>query len=433
MTHNPSERRFDELYLKYWDNRISDGELAEFSALLSADPFARDWFRANNLQSIVAADLPVSVPVPPVVGGTRRWSRRRWLQYVGGGLAAGVAAGLAGREFLADAPAYAVRITSAKGGVTVTSPAGKPLPPEGVLPSDATVVTYGTDSSASIRFPDGSDVLLVGDSAAMLGGIPNHLRILRGSAVADVRPARRGERGLSFVTSEALISSVGSVLLTLNHSARSTEVGVHSGLVAVKDPNGDPMGSVRDGELFTVRSDGRRTKQALPGTAGDYSLDLASPRLPHGWHVGERGLTPDGPVVKPESWFDPYHKAEMFQIRSNHNWSPGLFQLVPDSLISVRYRVHTAGAGQVSLVTRSGTMKDSATGVLEWNGRYTPDGTGGWQKLLIRAGDMLDNKEAPRFGAPWVSFLFIFNTYTADLGLEVADFRVSRPGGPVAG
>jgi hypothetical protein len=46
---------------------------------------------------------------------------------------------------------------------------------------------------------------------------------------------------------------------------------------------------------------------------------------------------------------------------------------------------------------------------------------------------MLNNKEAPTFSAPWVGFLLIFNTYAEDIGLRVADFRVSRPGGPADG
>ena len=39
------------------------------------------------------------------------------------------------------------------------------------------------------------------------------------------------------------------------------------------------------------------------------------------------------------------------------------------------------------------------------------------------------NKHAPKFGPPWVGFLVIFNTFEIDLGLEVAEFRVTRLGG----
>jgi hypothetical protein len=69
------------------------------------------------------------------------------------------------------------------------------------------------------------------------------------------------------------------------------------------------------------------------------------------------------------------------------------------------------------------------TGVLEWNGDYQACLPGQWRTVVVRAADMLNCKEAPAFGEPWVAFLLIFNTYDADIGLCVADLRVSRPGG----
>jgi hypothetical protein len=52
-----------------------------------------------------------------------------------------------------------------------------------------------------------------------------------------------------------------------------------------------------------------------------------------------------------------------------------------------------------------------------------------WQWLEVKASDMLDNRHAPRFGAPWVAFLVIFNTFETDLDLKVSDFRVDPPPG----
>jgi hypothetical protein len=68
--------------------------------------------------------------------------------------------------------------------------------------------------------------------------------------------------------------------------------------------------------------------------------------------------------------------------------------------------------------------------MLEWSGTYGDKGINEWQWLEIKAEDMLKapNKHAPKFGAPWIGFLFIFNTYTKDLGLKIAEFRVTRAG-----
>jgi hypothetical protein len=250
---------------------------------------------------------------------------------------------------------------------------------------------------------------------------------MRGSAIADVLPLKFGERAFSFLTTEALVSAVGGVRLTLTHTARTTEVGVHTGEVAVTDPSGGPLDSVRSGELFVVSADGRQSKQPLPGTPENYALDLKK-SLPDGWFVGTKQTQLSGPVVRPELWFDPYHQAEMYQIRSHNRWAEGLVRLLDDSIITVKYRVRSSGKGQVCLVSRTESMKEAATGVLEWNGTYR---AGGWQTLSVRAADMLECREAPKFRSPWVMFLFIFNTYGSDLGLEVADFRVSRPGGGI--
>jgi hypothetical protein len=67
--------------------------------------------------------------------------------------------------------------------------------------------------------------------------------------------------------------------------------------------------------------------------------------------------------------------------------------------------------------------------MLECNGAFAQARPGEWQWLEVKAADMLDNMHTPMFPAPWVGFLVIFNTYEADLGLKIAEFRVSGPGG----
>jgi ferric-dicitrate binding protein FerR (iron transport regulator) len=426
----PSERRFDDLYLRYWDDRLSEAEAAEFAALLRDDPLARDWFRMNNLQAVAVADLPVAEPRPvPVRHG---WSRRRVLQFLGGGVAAGLTAGILGRYFFPAESDSVAHLTESKGGVSVTTSNGRPLPPIGPLPPDAVVETHGTHSTATLVFANGSDVMLAGDSTLAFTRDTRQPRLMRGTAVAEVRPVKFNERPLMFHTAEAVCSAVGAALLTLTHAGRVTEVGVHTGQVAVTEPTGEPIDSVHDGELFTLRADGQRSKQPLFQSEEDYTLDLTQP-LPEGWFVGRKFDEPSGPVIRPELWYDPYHQTEMYQIRSHNRWSRGLVNVQPDSVVTVRYRVRTLGRGQVCLVCRTEDLKEAATGVLEWNSRYEPVADNGWNSLTVRAADMLDCKEAPKFGAPWVAFLLIFNTYGSDLGLEVAEFRVSRPGGPGAG
>jgi hypothetical protein len=118
----------------------------------------------------------------------------------------------------------------------------------------------------------------------------------------------------------------------------------------------------------------------------------------------------------------------MFQVRSDHRWYQGFAKLHADSRFVVKYRVDRAGPGQLVACVRRDDLGSSDTGVVEWNGVYQPARPGEWNVLDVKAGDMLGNKHTPKFGAPWVAFLIIFNTYKEDLGLRIAGFQVIPPG-----
>jgi hypothetical protein len=64
--------------------------------------------------------------------------------------------------------------------------------------------------------------------------------------------------------------------------------------------------------------------------------------------------------------------------------------------------------------------------MLHYDGGFAAT-AGEWETLHIPIVQMLRNKHAPEFKAPWVGFLVIFNTYETDVGLEVAEFRIDRP------
>src|SRR5262249_41167202 len=133
-------------------------------------------------------------------------------------------------------------------------------------------------------------------------------------------------------------------------------------------------------------------------------------------------------VARPRFWFDPYHQAEMSQIRSDKQWARGFFRLFPDSEFQVRYWVDRPGPSQLCVCVRTGNVCAPGTGMLECNTAFTSAQPGRWEWLQVRASDMLDNLHTPAFEAPWVGFLVIFNTYKVDLGLKISDFRVTRPG-----
>lgn len=419
-----ADQRLTDLFVRYWDNALSAAEHEELAARLAADPVARAELRLFSAQVVAAAEAGRVHRAAP----RRPWSRRQLLGLAGGGVAAGVAAAVLGRPYWLGDSADPVRLTSAAGDVRLRTPVGESVASSGVVPADSVVSTIGLNSTAVLRFPDGSNVAVAGESAVTVGEQGRNLRLLRGTATATVAAPAPGAESITLTTTEATCSRLGGAVLTLTRSLRATEIVVKTGRAAVASPAGDPLEVVHSGEYLTVRADGRHRKQPVEPVAEGYRWDLAKP-LPEGWGVG-RIDTPEGgpPALVPVLWFDPYHHAQMYQIRSDHRWHRGFARLHPDSRFVIRYRVDRPGPGQLVAVVRKDDVAAPETGVVEWNGVFRGARPGQWNVLDVRAGDMLDNKHAPPFGSPWVAFLVIFNTYKEDLGLRVADFRVIPPG-----
>ncbi|HJZ55366.1 MAG TPA: hypothetical protein VKE74_10430 [Gemmataceae bacterium] len=443
MNESPEESSLEELFLAYWDNTLTDAQAAELNRRLAIDAEARDAFEAFCLHAVVAADLLVDYATAPAgpgspTPGRRRWSRRRMLGLLGGGLAAGFA-GVAGaaitRLFWADpprpsVPGYNVRLVGVQGNVTVETANGRSIAAPGPIQPGSTVSTHGPSASAMLFYPNGTGVTLGGDSDVTVHDEGHRLDLHRGVATAEVRERLPGRPALTLATPAVLMADLSEVLLTLDHAASTTEVGVERGSVSVAAPGGRPLGEVRGGELLTVQADGDHEKQPIPTTPDSFAWNLTRP-LPNGWAVGTKAAADDRPVVLPAIYPDPYYGGEkMFQIRSNKQWTRGFFRLESDSQIRVRYRVTHKGSGQVCFCVRTTDIQSSETGMLEWNGEFVPAAPGQWQELPVRAEDMKlpPNKHVPRFGPPWVGFLVIFNTYQKDLGLMVSDFRVTPPG-----
>lgn len=446
---DPNDPRRYDLFVRYWDNALTPAEQEELNSHLAANAQAREWFHLFALQAVVAADRPVleslpesptdrditpqplpcveAVPVtPPAAPGL---SRRRLMQFVGGGLAAGL--GGAGLGWWLWPEADGPRLRNIQGTVVVQDTSGKAVSVNGPIPSGGTISTYGLASSVLIAYPDGSGITLTGDSSVKVSEQSRRVLVHRGAVSASVRPQAVGTEPFALMTAQVTFGGLSGVLMTLGEGLQATELLVYQGMVSASHPTGEPLAVVREGESLTVWHDGDHKKKPIVPTPEEYSWNLSEP-LPKGWPVGRREITPQGmPYARPEFWPDPYYQnREMYQIRSPSIWLHGFFRLMPDSVIRVRYWVDRPGSGQVCLCARTTQSRSPDTGMLEWNGAFGLEGTQKWHWLEITAEEMLraPNKHAPKFEAPWIGFLFIFNTYTIDLGLKVAEFRVTRPG-----
>lgn len=446
-----------ELFVRYWDNSLTPAEAEELEGRLAADPVVRNSFQLFTMQAVAAAELPPSmrpeiererigefastsentprsqpfVPESPTPAARARgFSRRRVLQLTGGALAAGVAGIGLGRWFLGDSR-NGVRVVSVQGVVTVRTPDGRVSRgrSDGPIPDRAMISTTGILSAAVLEYRDGTTVSLIGDSAVSVHANGQELWLHRGTATADVRTRKAGSEDLSLMTPLVTLPALNGVLLTLGLGTQGAEVEVQEGTVAAADPTGTPMAVVREGEMLIVRPNGDHSRQATPGTADEFVLDF-SQSLPDGWAVGNRVETADGVVLRPELWPDPYYGGTaMHQIRSDHRWTRGFFRVVEESVVHVRYRAERELAdGQMCFCARTPKTHCSDTGMLHYNDGFKATPPGEWEWLHVRIADMLRNNQAPRFRTPMVMFLLIFNTYTEDIGLEIAEFRVTPPG-----
>ena len=286
-------------------------------------------------------------------------------------------------------------------------------------------------SSVVLAYPDGSKITLTGDSAVRVAEENRRLLLHRGAISAEIPIQAAGFAPLALVTPQVVFAGLSGVTMTLGEGLRATEALVYQGIATATHPTGEPLVVVREGESLTVWSDGDHRKNPIAATPEVFSWDLSQPPA-EGWTTGHLGVMPDGqPVACPDYWPDPYYQnTEMYQIRSNKRWLHGFFQVHPDSLIRIRYWVDAPGIGQFCFCARTSQTRSPDTGMLEWSGVFGEAGVRRWQWLEMRAADMLapPNKHAPKFSAPWVGFLFLFNTYTKDLGLRIAELRVTRPG-----
>lgn len=432
-----ADARLDELFVRYWDNVLTTAEVGELTLRLRTEPTARERFQFLCLQAVASADLPAGGPVTelptsPVRRGAKpKWSRRQALSLFVGGLAAGVGGIALGRWVSVAWANDQVKVVAVQGRVTLRTADGRTIAADGLVPTGATVSTHGFGAVAVLLYPNGSTVSLLGDSGLTVEQGGQQLRLHQGTANADLRFDSDGEKRLTLLTALVTLTRLNDTRLTVDQGRRSTEVEVHQGKVSVATASGAPLTVVRGGELLTVAANGAHQQGPTPPPRTDFEWDLTAP-LPEGWQVGKREVTPAGAVVQTAAYPDPYYdNTTMFQIRSNHQWSRGLFSLTPDSVVSVRYRAkEQSPKGQVCFCVRTPQSHSSDTGMLEYNGGFEATAPGEWKWVHIRAGDMLANKHAPRFGSPWVGFLVIFNTFESDAGLEVAEFRVSSPNKP---
>ena len=167
----PADDRLTQLFVRYWDNALSR-RTERITGAIGVRSGRRESFQFLNLQAVAAAEhtaalaMPASAGLPnPETTKRPRWSRRRFLGYVGGGVAAGIVATALGRRYWFDEPRTEIRLTATNGEVTLRTADGGLSHGGGTIPAGGIVTTVGPSSSAVLGFSDGTSIALAGDSA----------------------------------------------------------------------------------------------------------------------------------------------------------------------------------------------------------------------------------------------------------------------------
>jgi ferric-dicitrate binding protein FerR (iron transport regulator) len=425
----PRDSALDRLLARYWDDTLTPPEWDVLNARLETDAAARRWFREVCVQAVAAGEAAAPVvanhaAIPSEPPARRRISRRLALGF-GLGSVAGLTAGAVLTRKWLTSPMAGARVVWTRGQVMRSGRKPEPLAVGEVVPSGTGLSTGGQTSSAMLELADGSTLCLSSDTLVAVTAGGTRVVVQQGGATADLRPSTDDRPVVSVATPLIGLSTQDGADIDLTSCGSETELTVQRGQVAATAREGG-VKDVRDGELLTVAYRGPPAVRPTPVLPDTFTLDFRE-RLPEGWRVGQREETPAGPVLVPELWYDPYHSAHLYQIRSHHQWTRGLVRLFPDSVVRVRYRADRPADGQVVFVVRRPRTAFKDSGCLEWNGRFEACGPDEWKTLTVRASDMLGCKEAPAFAPPWVAFLLIVNTYTEDVGLRVAELRVTRP------
>lgn len=421
--------RLEELFVRYWDNTLTPEEVHELSARLTADSAERERFQILCLQAVSLADQALAKPETSSGSSIAgRFTRRRLLTLVGAGVALGGAAWFLNSTQETPSPGdLELEVLQGIVRLTLDRRVQRIKPGRIPLPAGAVVIVEPPDGWAILHYPDGSMITLTGGSMTEVEvSDPSRIVLRGGHLSATLKPQSGLAHPISLATTIAAVTAARGASLALGYAGKATEVLVQSGQADVADMTGKNVDALRGGELLTLNPGGARKREAAPATPETYAWNLAEP-LPEDWGVGTLHAMPDEQYVTPEFWYDPYHSAVMSQIRSHNRWTRGFFRLHADSRVRVKYRVERPGQSQICICVRTDTPDNPKSGVLGMTRIFENARPGRWEELDLRAGDMMDDPNAPAFGPPWVGFLVIFNTYLMELGLHIAEFRVDPP------
>lgn len=330
------EEHFITLAARHFAGDLEGDDAAIFETLLERFPEAREALLDLALQAQTLHETSASHRSHFPRGGTRWKAPLVWI----GAAAAAVTLGAwlwSTRLQTASPHPFIARVTDVQGNVGLLPGHHGPSVPQGeanaVLHSADGVITRTPDSQAIVRFLDGTEVTVTGDTEAWFDETERGKRVLvhRGRVSADVTPQPPG-RPLVIQTPTAELTIVGTTLCVAAEDDE-TRLDVTSGKVAI-----------------TRRADGSRTDVSagqfavVNAASSDSVTAMRIPELPAQWHpvlndqwTGNLQRTKDKPELHAERSQQGYHS-----IQAPNAWdagSYGHFQASPQSHLHLTFKM----------------------------------------------------------------------------------------------
>lgn len=432
---------FEELVIRYWDNALSERELAELNARLAADADLRARFNELCLQNVAISERlaaeKAATPIPV------RPHRRRVL--LGTAAAAGVLAA-AGLKALGLWPFHGntatdevpvARLEDAAGAVFFTDADNqeRPLALNQALQPGQAVSTVGTNSSARIRCADGTYLVLgQNSSATLLDSRVEKIRLDRGGLGADVRPRPESRPLHIMTTGNSEVIARGAKVL-LESSVAQTSV-VHSaerdkgtgGSVQVKRLSDGQSVPIEPGQRAVVNPEGDMRPEALPPTPDTWTVEIG-PTLPPAWACGElvfEDLPPGARAAVRAAPFRETNGRIYHKVQTQKDWTNGLFLIHDDSRLQVRFRIDKPGFFHALIVTRDPDASRRICVVLEATHFWMNREPRKWYTVDLPFAQFRPTVPNIKADKPLVAFIVLFDCQGVDRGLTIDRFSITR-------
>ncbi|MGE3805802.1 MAG: FecR domain-containing protein [Gemmataceae bacterium] len=452
MNDKPGNEQLPEhCLLRYWDNELSEDELAALNRALEEQPGLRaelaelslqalglaEHFSAQRFpqQSVAAPPKPshpgervATIPASPVFRQVRRWGAVAAAMFV----AVVVSAWFLGTSTSPSEPVVA-RVKWTEGTLRVAAADGSEtdLPEGGAITWGQTLQTQG-DSQAQLELADGTQLQMFPWSSITFSveGVGQQVRLLDGELTADVR-REPSARPLLLATEEAEVRPARS-RVSLSRNRRKTEIGVFGGESCVVTARDGHAVDVKPGQrAIAVPNKTLRPEPIVPAP-DTFELSFGS-KLPDRWRAGEliTDNLPAGALAAVHSVPLTTRAGKVhYQIGTPNEWNRGLFTIHDDTLLHLRFRVDRPGFFHLLVGARGPDPTDAAAVNLEAPGFWKQREPGQWYTVSLplsrfrRVGKRL-NEPPP----PLTAYSVIIDGQEVDRGLALERLWVTR--GPI--